>query len=255
MEVTVPKHKSRNHLGDIAGEDHQTMTDGRRAFLGRLGVGALIGMVGLPAEAEAAEATAARPAGDGDTAPALADDGFDYSWGARLTGKAKAVFDSPKVSEGAALLRACIWRRQHNRAFGTTPEQCSAVVVARAEGVAMIMNDAYWARFRVGKSLKLRDAKGEWATANPLLSPMEGVPADFTLPAFLNAGGIVLACNMAFRGQVVSNFTDGGKVPFAEAEAAAKAHLVPGVVLQPSGVFAVLHAQELGCAYILGSEA
>jgi intracellular sulfur oxidation DsrE/DsrF family protein len=32
-------------------------------------------------------------------------------------------------------------------------------------------------------------------------------------------------------------------------------HLLPGVTLQPSGVFAVLRAQEAGCQYLLASEA
>ena len=39
----------------------------------------------------------------------------------------------------------------------------------------------------------------------------------------------------------------------AVAEAKARDHVIPGVILQPSGVFAVLRAQELGCGYILAS--
>ena len=30
-------------------------------------------------------------------------------------------------------------------------------------------------------------------------------------------------------------------------------HVVPGVLLQPSGVFAVLRAQEAGCQYLMAS--
>jgi intracellular sulfur oxidation DsrE/DsrF family protein len=37
------------------------------------------------------------------------------------------------------------------------------------------------------------------------------------------------------------------------AVARAKTMLIPGIVLQPSGVFAVLRAQEAGCNYILAS--
>jgi hypothetical protein len=33
----------------------------------------------------------------------------------------------------------------------------------------------------------------------------------------------------------------------------AKQHLLPGVILQPSGFFAVLKAQDEGCKYMLGS--
>ena len=32
-------------------------------------------------------------------------------------------------------------------------------------------------------------------------------------------------------------------------------HVVPGVILQPSGVFATLRAQEAGCQYLLATDA
>jgi hypothetical protein len=38
-----------------------------------------------------------------------------------------------------------------------------------------------------------------------------------------------------------------------EATTRAKEHLIPGVIIQPSGFFAVLKAQEEGCNYMLGS--
>ena len=66
------------------------------------------------------------------------------------------------------------------------------------------------------------------------------------------AGGIALACNLAF-GDVVEKFMKEDKLDAAAARQRATEHLVPGVILQPSGVFAVLRAQEAGCRYILAS--
>jgi intracellular sulfur oxidation DsrE/DsrF family protein len=43
------------------------------------------------------------------------------------------------------------------------------------------------------------------------------------------------------------------KVSKEEAEKRARAQLLPGVILQPSGVFAVLRAQQAGCDYIKAS--
>ena len=75
---------------------------------------------------------------------------------------------------------------------------------------------------------------------------------DFNIPAFIAAGGIILACNLAF-GEIISQWKDKDKVSGDEAEKRAKAHLLPGVILQPSGFFAVLKAQDEGCKYMMGS--
>jgi hypothetical protein len=44
---------------------------------------------------------------------------------------------------------------------------------------------------------------------------------------------------------------DGG--PPDSARKTALAGIVPGVILQPSGVFAALHAQDVGCKYLRAS--
>lgn len=46
----------------------------------------------------------------------------------------------------------------------------------------------------------------------------------------------------------------GGAALFrAAARARAKEMLIPGVILQPNGIFAALRAQEAGCAYVMAS--
>ena len=63
------------------------------------------------------------------------------------------------------------------------------------------------------------------------------------------------ACDLAF-GQVVYKFrTEDKKVKRTQAEARAMAleYLIPGIILQPSGFFAVLRAQDEGCGFIVGS--
>jgi hypothetical protein len=59
----------------------------------------------------------------------------------------------------------------------------------------------------------------------------------------------VLACNLALQDCVELIKSKTG----ADNEAARKeaiAALVPGVILQPSGVFAAVMAQEAGCTYV-----
>ncbi|MGH7655446.1 MAG: hypothetical protein ACREN6_12365 [Gemmatimonadaceae bacterium] len=69
---------------------------------------------------------------------------------------------------------------------------------------------------------------------------------------FVEDGGTVLACNLAF-GDVVDRFRKEEKLDETAARERAVAHVIPGVILQPSGVFAVLRAQEAGCRYIIAS--
>ncbi len=184
------------------------------------------------------------------------DDTWDVSWTDRLPGKYKAVFDSPQVSEGAALFRACIWRDQHKAVYGTPRNDASAVLVLRHEAIDLVMNDAYWNRFEIGKELKLKDDKGKkWTRINPVRAAAPDATRSFkeyNLTDFMASGGIVLACNMAFRSNV-ARYQAADKLSVADATKLAKENLIPGIILQPSGIFAALRAQEVGCNYVLAS--
>jgi hypothetical protein len=183
-------------------------------------------------------------------------DEWDVSWTGRLRGKTRAVFDSPEVSEGGALFRACLWRTQYSKVFGTPIADLTPVVVFRHEAIPLVMDDAHWDHLGVGKDLKLKDpATGKWTRKNPIASAAPDTPPEFkdiTIPAFIASGGIVLACSLAF-GDIIAQHKSKDKLSDADAEKAAKSHLLPGVILQPSGFFAVLKAQDEGCKYMLGS--
>jgi hypothetical protein len=232
----------------------------RRDFLARLGLGAAAAAAGaaLPAPLRAA-ARPSEPRVVDAAAERLApvDGSWDVSWIDRLTGKHRAVFDSPTLSEGDALFRAIVWRDHHREVYGTALEELNAVLVVRHAAIPLVMNDAFWQRFKVGKAEKLRHpATKKWWEANPIRTTVAGTPAkwaDYNLERFLATGGVVLACNMAFNARVVSRFMEADKLDHAAAEQRAKEHLIPGIVLQPSGVFAALRAQEAGCHYLLAS--
>jgi hypothetical protein len=223
------------------------MTNPRRDFLGWLGASALLGTTASPLSASSADAAAPR---------ALATT-FDMSWTERLTGKYRAVFDSPELSEGAALFRAIIWQDNYQEIYGTDAKTMTPVIVFRHTAISLIMNDSYWATFEVGKSAKMKTPEGKkWAVANPIRVSPAGTPpkwAKYNLENFIASGGIVLACNLAF-GEVVSAFQEKEKIKVRDdARKRALEHVIPGVILQPTGVFAVLRAQEGGCHYILAS--
>ena len=223
----------------------------RRDFLARAASTSLLAAVPL----ELSQPLAPH-AGERTVAALTALDDTDLSWVGRLRGTTRAVFDSPQPSEGGALFRAALWRTQINKVFGTPIEDVTPVVVFRHEAIPLVMDDEFWDHLGIGKDLKWKDDKtGKWLKRNPLTSAPSDMPAefkDFTIPAFIKSGGIVLACGLAFE-QIVGQYRDKDKVDAKEAEARAKQHLIPGVIIQPSGFFAVLKAQDEGCKYMMGS--
>jgi hypothetical protein len=226
------------------------MAPQRREFLNWLGGTSMFAFAGLPI------ARHSRPA-PGAAHPAPIEDKFDVSWADRVQGKFRAVFDSPEISEGAALFRAMIWCDQYKSVYGTARSEMSPVLVVRHTAIHLAMDDSYWKRFEIGKEVKLKTPEGKkWAEANPIRVTAPGAPekfANYNLEHFMADGGIVLACHLALLGEVVEKFKKEDKLQGDAAEQRAREHLIPGVILQPSGVFAVLRAEEAGCRYILAS--
>lgn len=221
------------------------MSTPRRAFLGWAGAGAL---------ASAAAPLAALERRERPSLPL--DDTWDMAWVDRIGGKYRAVFDAPELSDGAALFRACMWRDQYKEVYGVEPAEMSPVLVIRHGAISMAMDDGYWEQFRIGKEARLKNqTTKKWEIANPFRVTAPGTPeryAAYSIEGFLSSGGIVLACNLAFQA-AVWKYREAEKLTREAATARAKAHLIPGIILQPSGVFATLRAQEAGCGYILAS--
>jgi len=214
----------------------------RRDFLGSLGTASVA--AALPLSAPTA-ATAA---------PAPVTEAWDMTWVERVKGKYRAVFDSPGFSDGEAVFRAVFWTRDYKEVYGTDSKDMSAVLVVRHQGIWLAMNDEFWKKYDVGKKNKFKGDSG-WLDRNPVGSAPPSAPpefADANIPKFIANGGTVLACNLAFKG-AVALVEKQDKLKHDEAEKRARTYLIPGVILQPSGVFGVLRGQEAGCHYILAS--
>ena len=72
---------------------------------------------------------------------------------------------------------------------------------------------------------------------------------DGGLDSLLKRGAIGLACNLALMGFVGESQEKLGVGP-DEAKKLIFDSLVPTIIVQPSGIFAVTRAQEAGCNYI-----
>ena len=219
----------------------------RRDFLGWLGATSLLAAAPLSLRAQDPEGLH----------PAPVDDKWDLGWVERVEkGKFRAVFDSPDLNDGDALFRAIVWCDQYAEVYGTPRADMSPVVVFRHRAIPLIMGDEYWKRFNIGKERKVTTPEGKkWAESNPILGAQPdstGALAKYSLRKFIADGGTVLACNFAFA-MVVGRYQKEDKLDSAAARQAALGAMVPGIILQPSGIFAVLRAQEAGCKYILAS--
>jgi hypothetical protein len=225
------------------------MSIDRRDFVGRLATGALLAGVPFPIDASVRALS---------QIPAEPSEEWDISWVKRVTGKYRAVFDVPEIDSGYGVWRASIWARQYQEVLGAKPNELSAVVVLRHNGIQLAMQQAYWDKYGIGKEKNVMHPVTQQGTdRNPaLLASSRGeVPAmfdDAALDRFISRGGIALACNLALQ-DVVEAIQKKENSSADDARKQAIASLVPGVILQPSGVFAALHAQDAGCKYLRAS--
>lgn len=221
----------------------------RREFLGKITAGAAA-YSALPLALAVTACTAEgsnQAAGD-----------FDLSWPTKVTGKHKAVFDMAEIESGYGLWRGNAWSGQVQQYLSAAPTDVSLVTVLRHNAIFLAMDQAFWDKYGVGKSKSVTHPITQQPTdKNPvLMGQAEGVPAPFdaaALPVQQGKGVIYLACNLAFTLDVVPMVEAADKVKTDEATRIAKSHVIKGVLLQPSGVFAATRAQEAGCTYVKAS--
>ncbi len=173
---------------------------------------------------------------------------WETRWTERLTGRVRAVFDVPEIESGYGVWRASVWARQYQDVFGMPASDLSTALVIRHNAIILAMQQAFWDRYGIGKAHAVtHPATLEPTDRNPALmganDGIEGLQVDFALGPFMQRGGIVLACNAALQ-DLVPMVQQADGVSEADARARVVGALVPGVILQPSGVFAVLHAQQ-----------
>ena len=210
----------------------------RRGFLTRLAAAGLA--AALPATAEAG---AGARAGD-----------WDDSWTARVrAAKHKMVFDAPEPADGLALGQAGRFRDGYVAALGAAPADVVPVVVLRHFGVVLAFDDAIWSKYGVAEWRKIKHPMtGQLTPHNPFSRPHtdeERKEAGTFLEGLIASGVVVLACNlaaMALAGQMAKQ----KGLEAAAVQAEVRAGLVPGVILQPNGIYAAARAQEVGCGFM-----
>jgi intracellular sulfur oxidation DsrE/DsrF family protein len=221
---------------------------GRRNFLGTLTTGAAaLGIATLvdpfQARAEAHPSKISDFAGDAD------------AWFNQIKGKHRAIFDVLRPNE----ILPFAWPRVFlltNAATGTPEKDCSVVVVLRHEGIPYAFEDRLWEKYKFGEVFKAPDTDTKApAVHNPFWKPK---PGQFKAPGVgtidigidqLQASGVMFCvCDVAIT-IFSAALAQGMNADPAEVKKDWMAGLLPGVMVAPSGVWAVGRAQEHGCAY------
>lgn len=215
------------------------MTTPRRDFLGILGGAGLLATTPL-----------SLPAMDDGGDPYVKGGKYDFSWMKRVKGKGRAVFDMPSPGDGSlGWDRLVTWHQEALEVYGA-PKHVTTIAVIRHMAIPFVMNDEYWEQYKAAESLKL-DTR--YATRNPLSNAHAPAPQGKrpvnpldSIEGFQQAGGIVLGCGLAF-GQLRGRIGRANSLTGDAADKKAREMLIPGVILMPSGIFAMIVAQQMGC--------
>jgi hypothetical protein len=224
----------------------------RRDFLTRLGAAAAVvaGTTAVaPRSADAEESDAPlRP---------LRESPWDVSWVDRLSGVPhRVVFDANNIADGFALDLTTGFMDQLHEVYGTRDDQTRAVIVMRQLGTPMAFGDALWDKYAIGEDANVKDpATHAPARRNPFLNPPPGASAESganKLSTLMARGTIVLVCSIAAN-NVAARLAEKRGRDVEEVRKDVRSGLVPGAILAPSGIFALIRAQNAGCAYMRGA--
>lgn len=214
----------------------------RREFLGQLGAMALV--AGAPARVVARSIRQ----------PEAGRSPWDMSWVERITAAPyKVVLDSQKLDDGAALDYAADIMNTFREVYNGPDTQTRVVVVMRRLGVPMALKDELWDRYAIGEDQKVNDPITKApAKRNPWLHAAPNAPSyevDSKLESLMPRGLTVLVCNRAAMNWA-SGFAEKFKVDVEKVRNEVRSGLIPGALLMPNGIFAIVRAQNAGCAYL-----
>lgn len=173
-------------------------------------------------------------------------------WLTGLTAQHRQFFDAPSPAGGIPLVHLMNYYDTYNKAYGVKDADVDAVLTFYGATTFYGVNDAAWAKYRIGEFLETNDAAtGKAAVANPWRAApniigMTLAPA--SIEALHKRGATFILCNNAL--QIFSSLLAQKR----GLEAAAvyedlKASILPQVQLVPGMVIAVEQAARAGLSY------
>ncbi len=172
-------------------------------------------------------------------------------WLAGLTAPHRQLFDSPRPDGGIPLVHIMNYYDTWNRAYGVADRDIDAVGTFYGATTFYAVNDAMWAKYRIGEFLDTRDAAGTPMVRNPWRAAPEIL--GMTLPqasieALQQRGATFIACNNAMT--IFSGLLARARgLPADQVYRDLTGNLLPRVELVPGMVVAIEQAQRAGVTY------
>lgn len=206
------------------------------------------GLLAVALVVAAAATIAARPALGRSAADAAPPD----AWLKGLTATHRQLFDTPAPGGGIPLVHMMNYYDTYNRAYEVPDSDIDAVMTFYGGTTLYAVNDAAWAKYRIGEFLEAIDPATKAAAvanpwrAKPVIMGME-LPAA-SVESLQKRGATFIVCDNAltiFAGMLAQA---RGLEP-AAVHADLKANLLPGVELIPGMVVAIEQAHRAGLSY------
>jgi hypothetical protein len=219
-------------------------TSDRRAFLGTMTAG-VAGLIAVGCAKPAAGVTAAAPKPTyvettRGNFTMLKPSVWDDSWTNRL-GKHRTVFDVSELEQEPGAWQVVPIMDNYKEALNASDSDLGFVLVIRHGAMALAVQDAMWDKYNLGADMKQQDSKTK--------APYKRNPLTDTIAECQKRGVTILGCNVAMNG--FSNRTArkaGGDAKAIKAELFANLH--PGMIMLPTGLYALARAQNAGCGYM-----
>jgi len=180
---------------------------------------------------------------------------WDTSWLERLAAaQYRVVFNGNEMNDGEVIDYAATFLDHYHEVHNTTDAQARPVVVFRRLGTSLAINDAMWDRYAIGEDRKIEDPVTR-APARRNVYWRAGSPTGTQsnkIETLHKRGMISLVCNVAL-GNVGRRLAEQTKQRVEDVQAELRANLVPGAILVPSGIYALIRAQNAGCAFMPGT--
>jgi intracellular sulfur oxidation DsrE/DsrF family protein len=199
----------------------------RRGFVARA-IAAVTGLAAVPAFAGAVTP---------NTAPSP-----DEAWLQGLTGKHRQYFDVGLL-DIRALSRVANFMDVYGEAYETKDRDVNVVFGAHGAATAMMLNDAMWDRYELGRRNTINDA-GSRAPARRNMFATGGMSV-----ARLQERGVrFIVCMRSIRRLSGELAGQGGSAEQVRGELLA--NVLPGVTPVPAAIVATNRAQEAGLTYV-----
>lgn len=176
----------------------------------------------------------------------------DEDWLKKLNGRHRQAFDVTSLGEGKVLSQVRNFLDGYRDAYGVSDSEVSAAVVIHGSALALVFDDATWARFRLGERFGVEDAGTKKASVRNLFAaprPGDPIPAEASVPALQRRGVAFVLCNNTLKRVTGELARAVGRSPESVREELLGG-LLPGVTLVPAAVVALNRAQEHGLTYV-----